>query len=201
VADTRGQYADLVRLYLPIAIAVFALVALASLFLILRFRAGRPGPPSARHEHNALEIGYVVVLAAIAAGLIAATFHTESKEDALAARPALRVDVTAAKWRWSFAYPELGVPARAGLVVPAGRTIAFAGRSIDVLHDFWVPDLRYQRQVFPDHVERWDLVFPHPGRYQGLCAWFCGLRHQDMRFEVRALAPAAFDAWVARSRA
>ena len=200
MADTRAQYADLARLYLPIAIAVFALVAIATVAFLVRYRAGRPGGPSARHEHNALEIGYVVVLAAIAAGLVYATFHTESKEDALAARPALRVDVVAAKWRWSFGYPGLGVPARPLLVVPAGRTVQFSGRSLDVIHDFWVPDVRFQRQVFPDHVERWDLVFPHPGSYQGLCAWFCGLGHQDMRFEVRALAPAAFQAWVARSR-
>jgi cytochrome c oxidase subunit 2 len=201
VGDTRGQYADLARLYLPIAIAVFAVIALVLVSFLVRFRARRPGAPSRRHEHNAVEIGYVVVLAAIAAGLIAATFHTESKEDALAARPALRVDVIAAKWRWSFGYPGLGVSTRPTLVVPAGRTVQFAGRSLDVIHDFWVPDVRFQRQVFPDHVERWDLVFPHAGTYQGLCAWFCGLRHQDMRFEVRALAPAAFDAWVARSRA
>jgi len=200
VADTRDQYADLARLYLPIAIAVFGVIALAVVAFLARYRSGRPGAPSTKHEHNALEIGYVVVLAAIAAGLVVATFHSESKEDALAAKPAVRVDVTAAKWRWSFAYPSLGVPSRPALVVPAGRTVRFSGRSLDVIHDFWVPDVRFQRQVFPDHVERWDLVFPHPGSYQGLCAWFCGLGHQDMRFEVRALAPAAFEAWVERSR-
>ena len=199
-SDTSGQYADLAGLYLPIAIAVFVVVVLATLVFVVRFRAGRPGTPSRRHEHNALEIGYVVVLALVAAGLVVATFRANDKETALAAKPAVRVDVVAAKWRWSFGYPGLGVPARPVLVVPAGRTVQFSGRSLDVIHDFWVPDVRFQRQVFPDHVERWDLVFPHPGSYQGLCAWFCGLGHQDMRFEVRALAPADFDAWVARSR-
>ena len=199
MVDTEGEYGDLTGLYLPIAVAVFALVALALVAFLVLFRARRPGPPSARHEHNALELAYVAVLAAIAVVLVVRTFGVESRVDAGAG--AVRVAVVGAKWDWRFGYPGLGVrPTRGVLVVPAGLTIAFSGRSLDVIHDFWVPDVRFQHQVFPDHFERWKLVFARPGRYQGVCAWFCGLFHQDMRFTVRALAPAAFDAWVAGRR-
>jgi hypothetical protein len=31
--------------------------------------------------------------------------------------------------------------------------------------------VKFQRQVWPDHVEEWTLAFP-PGRHQGICAWF-----------------------------
>src|SRR3954471_12684896 len=200
VVDTKAEYADLARLYLPIAIAVFAIVTLTLFAFLWRFRARRAGRRSERAEHDALEIGYIVVLTAIAAVLVAVTFSRESRVDAQARNPAVRVDVVGAKWDWRFAYPEQGIDVRDTLVVPAGRTIAFRGRSVDVIHDFWVPGVRFQHQVFPSHVESWKLVFPHPGRYQGLCAWFCGLGHQDMRFTVRALDPAAFDAWVAARR-
>ena len=201
MVDTKGEYGDLAGLYLPIAIAVFALVALALVAFLVLFRARRPGPPSAQHEHNAVELAYVAVLAAIAVVLLVRTFGVESRVDASAGAGALRVAVVGAKWDWRFAYPGLGVRSTRGeLVVPAGRTIAFSGRSLDVIHDFWVPGVRFQHQVFPDHVERWKLVFPRPGRYQGVCAWFCGLFHQDMRFTVRALAGAAFDSWVASRR-
>ena len=76
----------------------------------------------------------------------------------------------------------------------------FAARSQDVLHDFWVPDVKFQRQVWPDHVEQWTLSFP-PGRHLGLCAWFCGLRHQNMRFVVQALPAQQFDDWLHRKEA
>lgn len=201
MVDTKGEYGDLAGLYLPIAVAVFALVALALFAFLALFRARRPGRPSARHENDALELAYVAVLVAVAVVLVVATFRVESRVDAGAGAGALRVDVVGAKWDWRFGYPGLGVRATRGvLVVPAGRTIAFSGRSLDVIHDFWVPGVRFQHQVFADHVERWKLVFPRPGRYQGVCAWFCGLFHQDMRFTVRALAPAAFDAWAAGRR-
>ena len=45
------------------------------------------------------------------------------------------------------------------------RYLRFTGRSQDVLHDFWIPDLKFQRQVWPDHDERWGLVFPREGRF------------------------------------
>src|SRR3954471_10022456 len=88
VVDTKAEYADLARLYLPVAIAVFAIVALTLLVFLVRYRARRPGAPSERHEHNVLEIAYVVVLAAVAAALIVVTFAKESRVDAQAHDPA-----------------------------------------------------------------------------------------------------------------
>ena len=38
-------------------------------------------------------------------------------------------------------------------------------------------------------------MFPDTGTFQGQCAEFCGLRHADMMFTVRAVAPAAFASW------
>jgi cytochrome c oxidase subunit 2 len=201
VTDTRREYSDLAATYLPIAVAVAAIVVLVFIVVLWRFRAGRPGRPDRRMESTVLELGYIVVLAAIAVFLVTRTFSVESRVDAAARAPALRVDVTAAKWEWRFAYPGLGVARDGELVVPAGREVQFSGRSIDVIHDFWVPRLRYQHQVFPQGVEHWKLVFPRPGGYGGRCSWFCGLRHQDMDFAVRALAPDEFAAWVRRVRA
>ena len=38
-----------------------------------------------------------------------------------------------------------------------------------------------------------------PGRYRGVCAEFCGLGHALMAFDVVAMEPAAFDAWLDRA--
>jgi len=38
------------------------------------------------------------------------------------------------------------------------------------------------------------------GRFRGQCAEFCGLSHALMAFDVIAMEPAAFDAWLAAER-
>ena len=206
MVDNRSEYAQLAGVYLPVAVVVFALVAIAVAFALIRFRAREgehtPAPPS---ESRLIEPAYAVVLVAVVAVLIVLTYRTETKVDAVAARPALTVRVLAAQWTWTFTYPGTGVVQRTGtrdgqLVLPAGRTVHFEGSSLDVIHDFWVPASRFQRQLFPDHVERWDLTFAKPGVDDGTCAMFCGLYHDQMAFTVRVLAPAAFDAWLARRR-
>jgi cytochrome c oxidase subunit 2 len=152
----------------------------------------------------------------VAAVLIAITFARQDRVDDLtpaAARApdAVRVDVIGAQWQWRFRYPAQrpgqrvveqtapeGTPPE--LVVPVGRKVLFTGRSQDVLHSFWIPDLKFQRQIWPDHTERWGLVFPRPGRFVGICAWFCGLYHQNMHFVAVAVPAADFDRWLARRR-
>lgn len=209
MVDTRHEYARVADAYLPVALVVFAVVAGATGYCLLRWRArdGQDREASRRHRNAPLEIAYVAALAIVVAALLTLTLHVEGREDATARQPALRVDVTAAQWTWTFAYPGTGVvqEPREGrpttLVVPAGRAIVFAGRSADVIHDFWVPDVRFQRQLFPGHTEHFDLVFARPGTYQGVCSQFCGLYHQNMHFDVRVVPPAAFARWLGLRRA
>jgi cytochrome c oxidase subunit 2 len=87
-------------------------------------------------------------------------------------------------------------------VVPAGTVIQFSLRSRDVLHSFFIPDMRFKRYAFPDHTNVFDLEFAESGRMPGACAQFCGWDHAEMRFDVLVLPPSRFDAWLsARGRA
>lgn len=213
LTSTRSSYDSLASTYLWIGGGVFVAVVLVIAYMLVRFRAGRTDrPPSRVHEATRLEAGYAVVLAIVAAGLLFVTFRAQGREDAITAaaardQGALHVSVIGAQWQWRFRYagsPVVEQSAPEGtapeLVVPVGRRVLFSGWSQDVLHDFWIPDLRFQRQVWPDHVEHWALVFPHPGSFVGVCAWFCGLYHQSMHFVAVALPSAQFDAWLARRR-
>jgi cytochrome c oxidase subunit 2 len=200
VVRSRHQYDGLASLYLPIGLGVFALVVVLFVVFLWRYRASARPEADRRSRSNVAEGAWIAVVAAIVAVLLVATLHTEQRVDARAPDPALSVEVIAAKWDWHFAYAG-GTILRNEAVVPAGRTIRFAVRSLDVLHGFWIPDVRFQRDVWPEHVERFDLVFDHAGTYPGVCAWFCGLRHQNMHFVVRALEPAAFATWAAEHAA
>ena len=189
-------------------VLVFGVVIVA----VVRFRRHEGRQASRRESAPLAEGASIVLLGLIALGLMAATFRTERGEDALASRPYVRISVTAYQWSWRFAYPGTGVVVDGGavaatrhrnptLVVPTGRVVRFSLRSRDVLHSFFIPDMRFKRYAFPDSANVFDLEFTHAGRLTGACAQFCGWDHAEMRFDVLALPPDRFQAWLTRREA
>jgi cytochrome c oxidase subunit 2 len=200
-ADTRHAYGDVESVFLPVAVAVFLLFAGAILFTVWRGR--RRADPSRRDKNTPLELAYAVVLAIAVAILVTISFRADDRERSAQAGQRVRVNVVAAKWRWRFEYPDDGVvvQGRNGeipeLVVPAATDVEFDAVSLDVDHGFWIPDMRFQRQLFPDRPARFAITFPRPGVLRNpRCSFYCGLGHQDMRFTVRVLDAAAFRSWL-----
>ena len=206
LVDTRREYDHLFSIYVPIAVGVFALILVAVLLAIVIFRRRPPERAARWHESNPIEGSYAVLLACVAAFLLYLTFTAEHKVDTVAnhERPAVVVDVTGSKWEWTFGYRAYGFSVRSGtvgrqpLVVPAGEAVRFAITSIDVIHSLWIPALRYKHDAIPGSTQIATLTFPE-GAFAGQCAEFCGLRHADMIFTARAVAPATFADW-ARSK-
>jgi cytochrome c oxidase subunit II len=206
LVNTRHQYDAVATVYGAIAIGVFILVVGMIALTVFRYR-GREGgtPPSDVHDAPRLEFLYVLTLVCVATFLVAFTFVHESKTDA-ALRPhaGLVVRVTAAKWHWSFFYPAYGVSelgtdtSRPTLFVPADTNIDFRLTSVDVIHAFWVPIVRFKRAAYPDLTQDFTLSFAQPGfvANAGECAEFCGLLHAEMRFNVNVMSPRRFQQWV-----
>jgi cytochrome c oxidase subunit 2 len=203
LVDTRHEYQHLFAIYVPIAIGVFAVIVMIILFAVVRYRRRVPADAARWHEHNPLEGGYAALLSLTVAFLLYLTFSAEHRVDTIANResPAVTVDVTGAKWEWTFSYPAYGISVRSGtvghqdVVLPTGEPIRFNLRSLDVIHAFWIPHLRYKHDLIPGSTQVATLTFARAGVFPGECAEFCGLRHSDMLFTVHAVAPAAFDAW------
>jgi cytochrome c oxidase subunit II len=205
--DTRTEYDHLFSIYVPIAIGVFLLIVVLVVAAVLIYRRRPPDRAARWHEHNPLEGTYAVLLACVAAFLLYLTFTTEHKVDTVAnqQRPAVVIDVVASKWEWTFNYPAYGITLRSGtvgrqpLLVPAGEAVRFRLTSLDVIHSFWIPALRYKHDAIPGSTQIATLVF-RPGVFPGQCAEFCGLRHSDMIFTAHAVSPAAFAAWARSGR-
>ena len=208
LVDTRKEFEDLASTYLPIAIVVFAIVLLGCVVPLVLFRAGRKGDPSDREEPKWLPFAYVAVLAAVIAFLLSLTFSAQDKLDAKVPNPGLTVNVTAAKWNWRFDYPAQRISQIGGdstptsLVVPSGTDIRFTVTSLDVIHSFWIPYVRFKRDAFPRRSTSFNLSFPGTGYHTaGRCAEYCGLKHDQMTFNVEVMSKADFDAWVSQMKA
>ena len=88
------------------------------------------------------------------------------------------------------------------LVLPTGKRIEFQLASDDVIHNFWVPEFLYKRDVFPDpRANASTNIFQvadiaRTGAFVGHCAEFCGTYHSMMNFEVRVVPPNDFKAYL-----
>ncbi len=85
--------------------------------------------------------------------------------------------------------------------VPVGGTVTIDLESVDVIHSFWVPQLAGKTDVIPGKVNHTWFQAGQPGTFHGQCAEFCGIEHANMRFEVVAESPEAFQAWAAQQQA
>ena len=88
------------------------------------------------------------------------------------------------------------------LVLPAGKRIEFQMASADVVHDFWVPEFLFKRDVIPNpeannSVNRFQLQeITKTGAFVGHCAEFCGTYHSMMNLEVRVVPANDFKAYL-----
>lgn len=186
-----------------IAAGVFVLVGAVLLTAIVLNRAGRRNVLLFRATKNTrLEIGYAVLLAAVSGALVFGGFAANAKLDdgagtTRADGPAERINVTAYRWCWDFAYQSAPVRVTAEcrgqnfptIVVPAGRPVEFALTSRDVVHAFWLPDFAAKRDAYPDHENTLRMVFPREGQWKGRCSEYCGTHHVTMDFYVRVVSP------------
>jgi cytochrome c oxidase subunit II len=207
--STQHEFGRVQDLYLPVGLAVLAIVVVAFLFAVVRYRSrpGRVARPT--RDRNVLEAAIATVIAGIVAVLLVVTLRANADitDSARHGRPGFAVDVLTYRWGWQFTYPSLpGVIDRTRpnrppvLHVPAGTTVRFRMRTEDVVHAFWVPAVRYKADAWPDTTRTFDLVFPEGESLSGHCAQYCGLKHSDMVFTVDAMAPAEFRAWAAEAR-
>jgi cytochrome o ubiquinol oxidase subunit 2 len=113
----------------------------------------------------------------------------------------LEIEVVSLDWKWLFIYPDRDVASLNDLVIPAGVPVHFRLTSATVMNSFFVPQLGSQIYTMSGMTSQLNLLADHTGVYAGLSAQFSGDGFSDMRFEVRAIAPEAFERWVTETQA
>ncbi|MFZ5825064.1 MAG: cytochrome c oxidase subunit II [Bacillota bacterium] len=203
-SDPRGPVAefqlDLFSLSLYISIGLALLVILVLVYIIFRFRQreGEKREALQIHGNSKLEIAWtllpILILAAVSIPTVNLSYRSHTADS-----PAdVKVKAIGKQFFFHFEYPDLGIVTGNEMVIPAGKTIVFELGSNDVIHSFWVPKLAGKTDMIPGRTNTLWFRADEPGMYWGHCAEFCGASHAQMRFRVRAVTPAEFDAWVAK---
>ncbi len=112
---------------------------------------------------------------------------------------AMEVYVTGKQWMWKFAYAD-GPTSAGTLYVPLGRPVRLMLTSRDVIHSLFVPAFRLKQDAVPGRYTSIWFTATRLGRYDILCAEFCGAGHSRMWGEVVVLPEAEFERWLSGAR-
>ncbi len=83
------------------------------------------------------------------------------------------------------------------LYLPADQPVNMLLRSIDVLHNFYVPQFRAKMDMVPGQVSYFWFTPTEKGEYEVLCAEYCGLAHYNMKGRVIVASANDYASWLA----
>jgi cytochrome c oxidase subunit 2 len=84
----------------------------------------------------------------------------------------------------------------ATLGVPVDRPVELILRSKDVIHSFFVRELRLKQDAVPRRANSIGFVADRTGRYQIICSDLCGLGHYKMHAELDVMTTKQFEQWL-----
>jgi cytochrome c oxidase subunit 2 len=195
-----------------VGVFVWGLIIYAS----IRFRrhSERDVPVQTRYNLP-IEIFYTIAPIMIVIVFFYFTLDEQAKIQHDDTTPDETITVVGQQWSWTFNYGlgydqkseqykqagsegivhEGGTPAeQPTLWLPKDKSVRIFLHSPDVVHSFWVPAFLYKMDVVPGRHNHFAFTPTRAGTFEGRCAELCGVYHSRMRFNVKVVDQAAYDA-------
>ena len=225
IASNWGAIDDTIDITFWITGAVFVAVNLFMAYCVIRYRQRKGSRAAYEPENNKLEawlvgLTAVGIAAMLAPGLFVWAKFVEVPNDAAV------LEVVGKQWSFSFRFPgkdgKLGTVntkyigdknpfgmnpddpngqddvliSGSELHLPIDKPVKLLLRSIDVLHNFAVPQFRAKMDMVPGMVTYFWLTPTRSGKFDILCNELCGVGHYLMRGKVVVEKEPAFQAWL-----
>lgn len=190
----------------------FVLTEALLLFFVVRYHRRFTSRAAHVTGERWRELGWILVPAAIVMcldfGIDAAGARVWEAVKTARPRLDLELRVTGKQFEWLVTYP--GADGRLGtsddftlnseLRVPAGKTVWVHLQSRDVIHSFFLPNVRLKQDVVPGRTIIAWFNATKPGEYELACAELCGFGHYTMRGTFIVQPPEAFARWMTGHR-
>lgn len=192
-------------------LALTGVVFIATEFLLFWFiwkydESIAKGPATYIHGSHTLEVVWTIIPAVVL--LFLAIYQMNTWADVKMRRPVMAptVEVVARQFEWRLRYPgrdgQLGTPDDLFLVndlhLPVDEDVLVQLKSMDVLHSFFLPNLRVKQDAVPGmKIPVW-FKAKETGEYDLVCAELCGWGHYKMKGRVTFVTRPEFDAWLER---
>jgi len=221
---------------------VFVITESLLVIFVIKYRRRDAVKSVYTHGNHNLELAWTLIPAGIL-GLIAilqkSTWDEIKKPEFFPKGPeVVHIQTIAKQFEWNFRYA--GTDNKFGtkddvidtnhLVVPVGRPIVMTQTSMDVIHSFFLPNMRLKQDVVPGmQIKVWfqatkttaqmrethgKYVMPaefvtdkNKGQvqedwmYEIVCAELCGIQHGEMRGYMEVLEEKDYEAWLAKQSA
>lgn len=159
-------------------------------------------PVKYSHGSHALELVWTILPAATL--LFIAIYQMEAWASAKMDPPDIApiVEVTGRQFNWDFRYPgpdnELYteddiVRTDGKLYLPVNEEVKLRITSLDVLHSFFLPNMRMKQDVIPGMEQSMWFKAKETGGYDIVCAELCGWGHYKMKGRVYFLPRDEFE--------
>lgn len=182
-------------LYLILSIAVFFLVGITAvmIYFLIRYRKKRNPVATNIEGSYTLEIIWTVIPTILV--LIMFWYGwTGYKPMLTAPDDAMEIEAVGQMWKWTFNYPN--GKSSDTLVVPIDKAVKLNLVSKDVLHSLYIPAFRLKQDVVPGKDFSMWFIGQKLGRYDILCAEYCGQLHSYMLSSVHVVEPNKYDEWL-----
>ena len=225
VASNWGSMDDTITLTFWVGGGVFILVCLFMVYCVFKYsyKEGRKAeykPEDKKLERILTWLTTLGVAALLAPGLIVWNQFINVPSNAI------HVDVMAWQWGWQYRLPgkdgKLGTtsvanisdnnPFGINLDDPYGkddiliqseklnlknnRPVKILLRSVDVLHNWYVPQFRAKMDAVPGTITYYWFEPNKIGEYEVLCAEYCGVGHYGMRGRVEVQDEQNYENWL-----
>ena len=227
VASNWGGMDDTIILTFWITGAVFIAVCVFMAWCVWKYRYQKDRKSEYKPEDKKLEfhltwITTLGVAALLAPGLVVWDKYVTVPKNAL------KIEVVAYQWGWKYRLPgDDGILGKTdikyitdenpfGLIaedkngmddllvdseilhLEIDKPVKFELRSLDVLHNFYVPQFRGKMDMVPGLITYYWLTPTRTGDFEVLCAEFCGTGHYAMRGRVIVDEKKDYEKWITK---
>ncbi len=227
VASNWGNIDSTTLLTFWVTGTVFVIICLFMAYCVWQYRYRPERKAEYKPEDKKLEFRLTLltalgVVALLAPGLVVWNKFISVPKDAL------KIDVVAYQWGWNYRLPgDDGVLGKtsidlmnddnpygldpndpnskddilvmdADLHLKINQPVKVELRSLDVLHNFYVPQFRAKMDTLPGIITYYWFIPEKKGEYEILCAEYCGTGHYAMRGKVLVDEEQDYSNWLAK---
>ena len=186
-----------------ITAATFIIVTVLMVWFVIAYREKEGRRATYTHGNTTLEIIWTIVPAAILIVLSFMSVSTWARVKRHAPDSDFELQVTAKQFNWEVVYP--GTDGKFGtdddkkfdndLHVPVNKVVRIHLQSSDVIHSFFLQNLRLKQDAVPGRDILVWFEATKAGKYELPCAELCGFGHSGMKGWLYVHTPEEYAQW------
>jgi cytochrome c oxidase subunit 2 len=202
--STFGQEIDsLFYLIYYITAVTFILVTVFMVVFLIKYRDQGGRRATYSHGNTTLEIIWTIIPAVILIVLAFMSASTWAKVKRHAPDSDFELQVIAKQFNWEVVYPGADrkfdtpddVKFDNDLHVPVNKVVRVYLGSKDVIHSFYLPNLRLRQDAVPGRTILVWFEATKPGKYELPCSQLCGFGHSGMKGWLYVHTPEEYTKW------